>query len=82
MKSISEIYNNNESLSTTVRAGVTVFEINGGKIVLVAVDGARLAIRREEVDFLYENEESSDKKILLFPRDRETMYLSSSHSCL
>ena len=35
--SVSEIYNNNESLSTTVRAGVTVFEINGGKVGTIAM---------------------------------------------
>jgi DNA polymerase-3 subunit beta len=56
------IFSVSTSERNPVHTGVK-FEISGGKIVLVAVDGARLAIRREEVDFLYENEESADKML-------------------
>lgn len=56
------IFSVSTSERNPVHTGVK-FEINGGKIVLVAVDGARLAIRREEIDFIYENEEKSDKTL-------------------
>ena len=56
------IFSVSTSERNPVHTGVK-FEISDGKIVLVAVDGARLAIRRESVDFLYENEESAGKTL-------------------
>jgi DNA polymerase-3 subunit beta len=54
------IFSVSTSERNPVHTGVK-FEISDGKIVLVAVDGARLAIRRESVDFLYENDDASGK---------------------
>ena len=56
------IFSVSTSERNPVHTGVK-FEITDGKIVLVAVDDARLAIRRESVDFLYENEEASGKTL-------------------
>ncbi len=54
------IFSVSTSERNPVHTGVK-FEISGGKIVLVAVDGARLAIRREDIDFIYDSEDSADK---------------------
>ena len=56
------IFSVSTSERNPVHTGVK-FEISDGKIILVAVDGARLAIRRETVDFLYENDEAAGKKL-------------------
>ena len=48
------IFSVSTSERNPVHSGVK-FEIGDGKIVLVAVDGARLAIRREEIDYSGEN---------------------------
>ena len=44
------IFSVSTSERNPVHSGVK-FEISGGRIVLVAVDGARLAVRREEIDY-------------------------------
>ena len=44
------IFSVSSSERNPVHSGVK-FEISDGKIVLVAVDGARLAVRREEIDY-------------------------------
>ncbi len=56
------IFSVSTSERNPVHTGVK-FEISGGKIVLVAVDGARLAIRRESVDFMYDSEENAEKNL-------------------
>lgn len=48
------IFSVSTSERNPVHSGVK-FEISEGKIVLVAVDGARLAIRREEIDYTGED---------------------------
>ena len=62
------------SVSTSERNPVHTgikFEINDEKIVLIAVDGARLAIRREDIAFSYETEEQ--KKELQFVVPAKTL---------
>ncbi|MBQ7294585.1 MAG: DNA polymerase III subunit beta [Clostridia bacterium] len=56
------IFSVSTSERNPVHTGVK-FEISGGKIVLVAVDGARLAIRRENVDFMYDSEDAAEKML-------------------
>lgn len=55
------IFSVSTSERNPVHTGVK-FEINDGKIILVAVDGARLAIRREAIDFIYDDEKN-DKEL-------------------
>ena len=66
------IFSVSTSERNPVHTGVK-FEINDGKIVLVAVDGARLAIRREEVSFMYDNDESAKDKALDFVVPAKTL---------
>lgn len=54
------IFSVSTSERNPVHTGVK-FEISEGKIILIAVDGARLAIRRENIDFIYESDEDKDK---------------------
>lgn len=56
------IFSVSTSERNPVHTGVK-FEISGGRIVLIAVDGARLAIRRESVDFMYDSEENAEKNL-------------------
>lgn len=56
------IFSVSTSERNPVHTGVK-FEISGGRIVLIAVDGARLAIRRESVDFMYDSEDAADKTL-------------------
>ena len=48
------IFSVSTSERNPVHSGVR-FEIGNGKIILVAVDGARLAVRREDIDYDGEN---------------------------
>ncbi len=64
------IFSVSTSERNPVHTGVK-FEINEEKIVLIAVDGARLAIRREDIAFSYENEEQ--KKELQFVVPAKTL---------
>lgn len=56
------IFSVSTSERNPVHTGVK-FEISEGKIILIAVDGARLAIRREDIDFIYESEEDKGKTL-------------------
>lgn len=53
------IFSVSTSERNPVHTGVK-FEISDGKIVLIAVDGVRLAIRREDIDFIYDKDEGED----------------------
>ncbi len=64
------IFSVSTSERNPVHTGVK-FEINEDKIVLIAVDGARLAIRREDIAFTYENEDQ--KKDLQFVVPAKTL---------
>ncbi len=60
------IFSVSTSERNPVHTGVK-FEINDNKIILIAVDGARLAIRREDVAFSYDNEEQSKNLEFVVP---------------
>lgn len=64
------IFSVSTSERNPVHTGVK-FEINEEKIILIAVDGARLAIRREDIAFSYENDEQ--KKELQFVVPAKTL---------
>ncbi len=55
-----------------VHTGVK-FEIGEGKIVLVAVDGARLAIRREDIGFAYDSDNNQADRNLDFVVPAKTL---------
>lgn len=66
------IFSVSTSERNPVHTGVK-FEISEGKIVLVAVDGARLAIRREELDFYLADDENESDKFLDFVVPAKTL---------
>lgn len=66
------IFSVSTSERNPVHTGVK-FEIKDGKIILVAVDGARLAIRREEVAFMYEGDSDAKDKALDFVVPAKTL---------